>query len=249
MTVKEVAELTGVTVKTLHHYHKIDLLKPSSRSSSGYRLYGKEEMKVLQEILFYRELDVPLKEIKHLIENNTNRQKVLEEQRLLLKEKRMHLDSVIKSIDEAILAEIEGTDMDQETMFRGISLEQWKKDLEEHSNALEEKYDLDISELDVSDPRFISAVKEVQKFLTAMERHMQANQSIDDQAVLSTIEDFLYIWKEKHPKEENIDIDHMLKNNWHFLTDAFQRKILKSDQLGLRSYVHVALLAYKEKNK
>jgi DNA-binding transcriptional MerR regulator len=61
-TVNEVARLTGVTVKTLHHYHKINLLEPCAISDAGYRLYGNEELERLQQILFYRELDFSLKD-------------------------------------------------------------------------------------------------------------------------------------------------------------------------------------------
>lgn len=58
-TVKEVSELSNVTVKTLHHYHKIGLLLPCKASGAGYRLYGTNELERLQEILFFREMDTP----------------------------------------------------------------------------------------------------------------------------------------------------------------------------------------------
>lgn len=53
-TLKEVSELSGVTIKTLHHYHKIGLLAPCEISEAGYRLYGTKELERLQQILFYR---------------------------------------------------------------------------------------------------------------------------------------------------------------------------------------------------
>ena len=62
-TVKQVAEMTGVTVKTLHHYHKIGLLLPCRVTEAGYRLYGEGELMRLQQILFYRELDFSLGDI------------------------------------------------------------------------------------------------------------------------------------------------------------------------------------------
>ncbi|GGB40658.1 hypothetical protein GCM10011409_17690 [Lentibacillus populi] len=64
-TVKEMAKFANVTIKTLHHYHKIGLLYPYKVSEAGYRLYGMKELERLQQILFYRELDFPLKEIKN----------------------------------------------------------------------------------------------------------------------------------------------------------------------------------------
>jgi DNA-binding transcriptional MerR regulator len=63
-TVKKLADLAGVTVRTLHHYDEIGLLKPSSVGGNGYRYYAEAALYRLQQILFYRELDVPLDEIK-----------------------------------------------------------------------------------------------------------------------------------------------------------------------------------------
>lgn len=80
-TLKEMAEISHITVKTLHHYHKIGLLLPAKITDAGYRLYGTEELERLQEILFYRELDFSLLKIKQLLDQESNRQKVLEEQK------------------------------------------------------------------------------------------------------------------------------------------------------------------------
>ena len=60
-TVKQVSNLTGLSVRMLHHYDKIDLFKPSKVSESGYRLYSDEDLEILQQILFFKELDFPLK--------------------------------------------------------------------------------------------------------------------------------------------------------------------------------------------
>lgn len=83
-TVKEVANLTGVTVKTLYHYHKIGLLKPCRISDVGYRIYGVKELERLQQILFYRELDFSLKDIKKALEDEPSRQLCLTNQYELL---------------------------------------------------------------------------------------------------------------------------------------------------------------------
>lgn len=67
-TVKELSALAKVSVRTLHHYDQVGLLKPESRSEAGYRYYGKKELLRLQQILFYRELDYPLHEIKDILD-------------------------------------------------------------------------------------------------------------------------------------------------------------------------------------
>lgn len=64
MKVKEVAELFGISIRTLHHYDKIGLLTPSEVTDNRYRLYSEENLETLQQILFFRELGFPLKETK-----------------------------------------------------------------------------------------------------------------------------------------------------------------------------------------
>lgn len=71
-TVKEVSKLTGISVRTLHWYDEIGLLKPTDTSEAGYRLYDDKALEILQQILFFREFDMPLKEIKAIMENPGN---------------------------------------------------------------------------------------------------------------------------------------------------------------------------------
>lgn len=66
-SVKQLSELAGVSVRALHHYDRIDLLKPALRTEKGYRYYGRDELLKLQQILFYKELDVPLKKIRAIV--------------------------------------------------------------------------------------------------------------------------------------------------------------------------------------
>jgi DNA-binding transcriptional MerR regulator len=70
MRVKELADLVGISVRTLHYYDEIGLLSPEETSDSGYRLYSNDNLEMLQQILFFRELDMPLKEIKHIISSS-----------------------------------------------------------------------------------------------------------------------------------------------------------------------------------
>lgn len=95
-TVKEVSRLTGVSVRTLHHYDAIGLLKPAKVTEAGYRLYDEESLSRLQTILLFRELQFPLKEIKEILDSpNFNRQEALEAQIRLLQLQRDRLDTLI----------------------------------------------------------------------------------------------------------------------------------------------------------
>ncbi len=84
-TVKQVSRLTGLTVRTLHHYDQIGLLKPAFVAENGYRYYNQENLARLQEILLFRELDFPLKDIQQLLDvTEVNRQQVLRDHISLL---------------------------------------------------------------------------------------------------------------------------------------------------------------------
>lgn len=103
MKVKEVANLAGISVRTLHHYDDIGLLHPSNITESGYRLYSQKDLQVLQQILFFKELDFPLKQIKTIISNPSyNQEEALRLQRNMLLNKREHIDSMLQTIDKTI---------------------------------------------------------------------------------------------------------------------------------------------------
>ena len=96
-SISEMAKLSGVSVRTLHYYDEIGLLAPSEVvSETGYRYYNEDSLEKLQQILFYRELDFPLKEIVQIMNaSDYNKEEALRKQRELLKLKRKRLDKLI----------------------------------------------------------------------------------------------------------------------------------------------------------
>lgn len=108
MQVKEFAEATHVSVRTLHYYDKIGLLKPAGvDESSGYRYYDENSMARMQEILFYKELDFSLKSIGNIISSpNYDKGKALEKQKELLLLKKERLENIIKSLEDYQRGEI-----------------------------------------------------------------------------------------------------------------------------------------------
>lgn len=95
-TVHEVSRLTGVSVRTLHHYDAIGLLKPARTTDAGYRLYDDAALKRLQNILIFRELQFPLKEIKAILDSpEFDPKEALEQQIGLLELRRKHIDELI----------------------------------------------------------------------------------------------------------------------------------------------------------
>ena len=96
MTVNEVSKLTGVSIRTLQYYDKIRLLHPAKYTEAGYRLYDDAALETLQQILLFRELEFPLKDIKEIISSpDFDRSKALEQQIELLKLKKEHIENLI----------------------------------------------------------------------------------------------------------------------------------------------------------
>lgn len=102
-SVSQAARLAGVSVRTLRWYDEIGLLKPTEVTPAGYRFYSQEAMAVLQQILFYRELDVPLEQIGHILSApDHDRAEALRKHRNLLMMKRRRLDDMLRLVDETI---------------------------------------------------------------------------------------------------------------------------------------------------
>ena len=117
-TVGEISRLTGVSIRTLHHYDEIGLVVPRERTASGYRLYGPAEVARLQEVLFFRELGFGLDDIKDMVDRpDYRRTAALQRQRHLLETKTEHLLAMIEALDAAVEAERRGTPMSNEDML------------------------------------------------------------------------------------------------------------------------------------
>ncbi len=98
-TVHELAALADVSVRTLHYYDQIGLLKPESLAANGYRQYGRPQLERLQQILFFRELEFPLDEIRELLDSpRFDRAEALRDQRRLLELKRSRLNRLIRTV-------------------------------------------------------------------------------------------------------------------------------------------------------
>lgn len=120
-TVNKLSKLAGVSTRTLRYYDEINLLKPARIDSNGYRIYSQKEVNLLQQILFYRELDVGLEDIKNIVTYiDFDSLKALEQHReaLLLKNKRLNL--LIDNVENTIKLVKAGIPMDDEQKFEGF---------------------------------------------------------------------------------------------------------------------------------
>lgn len=102
-TVKEMSEITGVSVRTLRYYDEIGLLKPTELTEAGYRLYDDKALEKMQEIMFFRELEIPLIDIKRIMDDpDHDKEQVLLTQKVLLEQKRNRLNGIIELITDVM---------------------------------------------------------------------------------------------------------------------------------------------------
>lgn len=146
MKVKEVADLVGISVRTLHHYDDIGLLHPEEITDAGYRLYSDENLETLQQILFFKELGFPLKKIQDIMSSPSfDRIEAMEMHRKMLLEKRRRLDQMISTIDKTTLHMKGEIKMSNKEKFEGFDFshnpyekearERWGDQAVDQSNA------------------------------------------------------------------------------------------------------------------
>jgi DNA-binding transcriptional MerR regulator len=160
LTVKQVAKLSGVSVRALHHYDQIGLLKPASIGRNRYRYYGEAELMRLQQILLHRELDIPLEKIRAILDDpKFDQRSVLLAQRERLAREAKRYARLVRTIDRTI-ARLDGdTTMRNAELYKGISPEKQR----EYEAWLVEKYGADM-------PERIAASRKKYDRLTAAEK-------------------------------------------------------------------------------
>lgn len=134
MRINEAAELAGVTVRTLHHYDKIGLLSPAKSAENGYRDYGEAELLRLQQIMFLKEMDFPLEEIKEMLdEPGLDRNRMMEAQLDLLLKKKQRLERIIALLE----AEMRG---DSKMSFNEFDMKEIEECRKKYADEAREKW-------------------------------------------------------------------------------------------------------------
>jgi DNA-binding transcriptional MerR regulator len=145
--VKEVAQIAGVSVRTLHHYDELGLLVPRGRTSAGYRLYDDNDLLRLQQILIGRELGLPLEEIRRSLDDpKFDRKRALLGQREQLRQRAKQTDAMLRAVDTALALlesprDQEGDTMDLKQIFDGFDPKQYEAEAEQrwgHTDAYQE---------------------------------------------------------------------------------------------------------------
>lgn len=171
-TVKKLAKLAGVSKRTLRYYDEIGILKPARINSSGYRIYGETEVDMLQQILFYRELGITLKDIKDILTSPSfDKLCALNSHRKKLLEKRNQLDILISNVEKTI-ASTEGRVkiMDKEK-FEGFKKRFLDNNEKEYGKEIRKKYGDDI--INKSNHKIMNMTEERYHELTNLEKEFK----------------------------------------------------------------------------
>jgi len=204
-TVKEVSDLTGISVRALHYYDEIGLLKPSEITEVGYRLYDDEALKTLQQILFFKELDIPLKDVKEImLSPYFDKMQSLKNQKKLLILKRKRLNGLIELINKTLKGE--GT-----MNFKEFDMSEYYNVLEEFKTEHEDKvikmyggldkYNEFIEKLKSKEDEIAKdAIKQygsIEKFTKALKKNFNSNALTLEEQYDKFKKDCL---EDKHPK-------------------------------------------------
>jgi DNA-binding transcriptional MerR regulator len=197
--ISEVAKLAGVTVRTLHYYDEIGLLTPCEITKAGYRLYDDQALNRLQQILFFRELDFPLNQIKEIVTNPTfDASDALRNHRALLIKKRKRVNRLIELVDATIKG---GTDMSFE--------------------------EFDLSEIEEMKEKYTAEARERWGDTSAYAESMEKTAGYD-QAKWKKIQSaqdsiFQRLAKNMDKQPDHPDIQALIQERQDFITDNFYR--------------------------
>lgn len=248
-TVKQVARMSRVSVRTLHHYDQIGLLKPARVGENGYRWYGREELLRLQQILLHRELEMPLEAIGRLLDAaELDRAATLKAQRAALAAKAERYGRLLRTLDETI-ASIEGeTDMDDKQLYMGFAPEKqaeheaWLTDRYEGAGALIDGSRVKMSRWGKGD--YASLQAEIASIETAMVDALRSGLPADSAAILALMERHHAMvartWPQPPTREAFISLGRMYAEHPDF-TARYEALAP-----GLTEYMGAAIAAYAE---
>lgn len=210
--ISDVAKMSKITVRTLHYYDELGILKPLV-DENGYRLYSDKDIIRLQQILFFRELDFSLKEIKSILESpNFNRKKALLSHKEFLIEKKKRIENIINTVDLS-LQEIEGEiDMKKEEMFNGFSMKEINEHKKKYANEVKAKYgestaykESEIKTSKYNKEEWDEIMKE------ANDIYVQLASYIDQEAAGEEVQEIIEKWR-----------DHITKNYYNCTLEIFE---------------------------
>lgn len=173
-TVQKLGNLTGVSTRTLRYYDEIGLLKPARKSSSGYRIYGRQEVDKLQQILFFRELGLELEQIKHIVNDpNFDHNQALEAHHEKLLAKRMQLDLLITNVEKTISTKKGESTMADKEKFEGFKQKLVDDNEQQYGSEIRSEYGDEL--VDQSNAKMLKMSEEQYLEFTRLEQQVLAS--------------------------------------------------------------------------
>jgi len=191
-TVGELSRLTGVTVRALHHYDEIGLVRPSQRSAAVYRIYNDGDVLRLQQVLVFRELGVPLDAIGTAIDEASDRAALLRKHRRELAEKRTRIDAMLAAVDAALGALEKGQTMqpvDVKKMFDGFNPEDYEEEARQRWGHTEAYKESARRTKQYGKPEWEAIRRESEAIYARLAELMQQGAAAADPAVQAAVED------------------------------------------------------------
>ncbi|GAB3049410.1 MerR family transcriptional regulator [Virgibacillus ainsalahensis] len=170
-TVKKLAQVSGVSGRTLRYYDQIGLLKPARINTSGYRIYGQKQVDQLQQILFYRELEINLGDIKDIMgKPDFDETAALKKHYSKLIEKRTRLDDLLATVEKTIASKEGGNAMQDKEKFEGFKEKLIDENEQKYGKEIREKYGDDT--VDQSNSKLMGLTKEEYRKMTGLEQEV-----------------------------------------------------------------------------
>ena len=243
MKINEVSKLTGVTVRTLHYYDEIGLLAPTGVTEAGYRLYDENALFRLAQIMFFKELDFPLEEIKKIMSRpDFDTQKALLNQKELLMKKRGRLDGLISLVDKTLeggfnmsFNEFNNTEIEKAKAKYAKEAKEKYGDTQEYSQFCEKTNKYTKQDWDEVNSKMLIIFK---KFADVMDK---APESSEAQALVKEWQGYISDNFYKCPDEVLQGLGQMYVND-----ERFKENIDKTKS-GLAEYISKAIAAYCKK--
>lgn len=237
--------MTGVTVKALHYYHRIGLLLPCRVTQAGYRLYGEKELERLQQILFYRELDFSLDEIKQALKSESDRVTCLQRQQKLLCARKQRNDLLLDTIRASIRFALKGEIMSAQELFQGFDKQGWEKALTPQNEYLKEKYQYDqLKSTEINPQELNEKAAEAKQFMDSLAEALRNQVPAEDDSVQKLIVNHLQFLN-THGTEMDAKA---FRNSAQFLSqDDFHRRMMENQQIGLSYFLLAAAERYAER--
>ena len=245
--INEISKITGISPRMLRHYDKLDLLRPNKSSENNYRIYTNEDLCKLQEILFFKELDFSLEEIKNILENpNYNRVAAFIHQKRLLLKKIERLNGIISTLDESMKKTEKEIKMSEKN-FKSFSIDHIEKYQNEvkklygNTNAYKEYQE---KNKNYKTDDFKKIQQDMNKKLESIAIHME--KGIDSTEVQGALHEYReYITTNFY----NCTIDIFRGLGELYITDTRFTKNIDSIKYGLSEFLKKAIDFYCDNNK